>query len=172
MPNGESSHARKRRWSDMQRIAEELGQPTLEVGRRVQDRRAGSSCTAIWPPVSASPSSALQIGQEAEQPDAVLIYGSAAMFYPARLPGARRGDHRDARAEREAPIRPFAALRAGLASSLCWLERRGEAAAILKWAASDRFEHILPAAGELTALVLYADAAAADRRPRRRRDPL
>ena len=50
-------------------------------------------------------------------------------------------------------------LRAGLAWTLCWLDRRAEAAAILKQAASDRFEHVLPASDELAALVLYADAA-------------
>jgi hypothetical protein len=52
------------------------------------------------------------------------------------------------------------ALRAGLASTLCWLGRAGEAATILEEAASDRFEHVLPASDELSALVLYADAAA------------
>ena len=49
---------------------------------------------------------------------------------------------------------------AGLASVLCWLDRRGEGATMLKQAASDRFEHVLPGSAELTALVLYADAAA------------
>jgi hypothetical protein len=49
---------------------------------------------------------------------------------------------------------------AGLASALCWLNRNEEATTILERAASDRFEHIRPAADELTALVLYADIAA------------
>jgi hypothetical protein len=48
---------------------------------------------------------------------------------------------------------------AGLAWTLCWLERRAEATTILKEAASDRFEHIVPASDELAALSLYADAA-------------
>jgi hypothetical protein len=52
------------------------------------------------------------------------------------------------------------ALRAGLAWTLCWLDRREDAAAIVKQAASDRFELILPASDELTALMFYADAAA------------
>ena len=48
---------------------------------------------------------------------------------------------------------------AGLAWTLCWLDRRAEATTILKQAASDRFEHIVPASDELAALSLYADAA-------------
>ena len=52
------------------------------------------------------------------------------------------------------------ALRALLASSLCWLDRREDAATILTRAASDRFADVRPAADELTALVLYAEAAA------------
>ncbi len=51
-------------------------------------------------------------------------------------------------------------MRALLASSLCWLDRREDAATILARAASDRFADVRPAADELTALVLYAEAAA------------
>ena len=51
------------------------------------------------------------------------------------------------------------AWRAALASDLCWLDRHGEATAILKKAASDRFAHVLPATADLTAFVNYAEAA-------------
>ena len=52
------------------------------------------------------------------------------------------------------------ALRALLASTLCWLDRRENAATILTRAASDRFADVRPAPDELTALALFADAAA------------
>jgi tetratricopeptide (TPR) repeat protein len=52
-----------------------------------------------------------------------------------------------------------AAWRAGLAYALCLIDRRAEARAILQQAASDRFEHIPPETGKLTALALYADIA-------------
>ena len=53
----------------------------------------------------------------------------------------------------------IAAWRAGLASTLCWLDRGVEAAKILEQAASDRFQHIAPNAATLSALALYTEAA-------------
>ena len=50
--------------------------------------------------------------------------------------------------------------RAGLAASLCWLDRQSEADAILEEAASAGFEHIAWVAAKLAALALYADTAA------------
>ncbi len=100
---------------------------------------------------------AFAIGQEAGAPDATLIYGIQLSFV-IRAQG--RGQEIIAMIEQRANASPgIAALRAGLAWTLCWLDRREDAAVILKQAASDRFEHILPASDELTALVLYADAA-------------
>ena len=101
---------------------------------------------------------AFQLGQEAGQPDALLFYG-AHMFLLRTFQG--RGEEIIALLEQSVQANPAVpALRAGLASSLCWLDRRAEAAVILERAASDRFEHVRPASDELTALVLYADAAA------------
>ena len=141
----------------MQAIAAEFGQPTLNwfvafqaAGLKLLhgDLAAGEHLAER----------ALQIGQEAEQPDAVLFYGLH-MFYLRLFQG--RGEEIIAMLEQSVEANPaIPALRAGLASFLCWLERRDEAAVILKQAASDQFEHVLPASAELTALVLYADAAA------------
>ena len=119
--------------------------------------RPGSCFTAIWRPHSASAERAFQIGQEAGEPDAILIYGIQLSFV-IRAQG--RGQEIIAMIEQRANASPgIVALRAGLAWTLCWLDRRADAAVILKQAASDRFEHILPAPDELTALMLYADAA-------------
>jgi len=139
-----------------QRIAEELGQPTL--------RWFSTSHVASWEllhgdleAAQRSAERAFQIGQEAGEPDAVLIYGIQLSFV-IRAQG--RGQEIIAMIEQRASASPgLVALRAGLAWTLGWLDRRAEATTILKQAASDRFEHILPASDELTALVLYADAA-------------
>ena len=49
--------------------------------------------------------------------------------------------------------------RAGLASVLCWVDRRPEARALVEQAASDRFEHVSPDPAKSSTLALYADAA-------------
>ncbi len=100
---------------------------------------------------------AFQIAQEAGEPDAGLIYGVQLSFV-LRAQGRGR-EIIEALEERASASPDIVALRTGLAWTLCWLDRREEAAAILKEAASDRFEHILPGSSELTALVLYADVA-------------
>ena len=140
----------------MQRIAEELGQPTL--------RWFSAFETAAWQLLHGDLAAAqrlaeraFQIGQEAGEPDAILIYGIQLSFV-IRAQG--RGQEIIAMIEQRANASPgIVALRAGLAWTLCWLDRRRDAAVILRQAASDRFEQILPASDELAALVLYADAA-------------
>ena len=72
---------------------------------------------------------AFQLGQEAGQPDALLFYG-AHMFLLRTFQG--RGEEIIALLEQSVQANPAVpALRAGLASSLCWLDRRAEAAVIL-----------------------------------------
>jgi class 3 adenylate cyclase len=141
----------------MQQIIEDLGQPTmrwlaawqaagfellrgeLTAGERLAER-------------------AFAIGQEAEQPDAVLVYG-AQLSFARRYQG--RGQEVIAVLEQSVSAYPnLAAFRAALASSLCWLDRRVEASALVEEAASDRFKHILPGPDKSAALALYADAAA------------
>jgi tetratricopeptide (TPR) repeat protein len=52
------------------------------------------------------------------------------------------------------------AWRAGLAASLCWLDRRAEASSILDEASWDGFDYVAPVPTMLATLALYADAAA------------
>ncbi len=139
-----------------QRIAEELGQPTLKWFSTFQ--------TATWEllhgdlvAAERSAERAFAMGQEAGEPDAILIYGIQLSF---ALRARGRGQEIIAVLEQRASASPgIVALHAGLAWTLCWLDRRAEAAAMLAQAASERFEHILPDTAELTALMLYADAA-------------
>jgi class 3 adenylate cyclase/tetratricopeptide (TPR) repeat protein len=101
--------------------------------------------------------SAFQIGQEAGQPDAVLVY--AAALQQARTYQGRAQEVVEMMEQSVSAYPAIAAWRAGLASMLGYLDRGAEAAKILEQAASDRFEHIAPNAVTLTALALYADAA-------------
>jgi hypothetical protein len=141
-------------------ISAELGQPYLNwvVAFEAAALRLLHGDLAAGEQLAAR---AMQIGQEAGQPDAVLFYGIQ-LLYVRVFQG--RGEEIIALFEQSVQANPaIPALRAGLASSLCWLDRREEAATILEEAASDRFEHVRPASDELTALVLYADAAAQTR---------
>jgi class 3 adenylate cyclase/tetratricopeptide (TPR) repeat protein len=145
-----------------QRIAEEVGQPTLRWFSTFQ--------TAAWQllhgdlaAAERSAERAFQIGQEAGEPDAILIYGIQLSFV---LRAQGRGQEIIAVLEQRVSASPgIVALHAGLAWTLCWLDRRVEAAAMLREAARGRFEAnaagggVAPGTSEITALVLYADAA-------------
>jgi class 3 adenylate cyclase len=102
--------------------------------------------------------SALQIGQEAGQPDAVFVY--AAALQQARIYQGRAQEIVAMMEQSVSAYPAIAAWRAGLASMLGYLDRGAEAAKILEQAASDRFEHIALDSATSTALALYADAAA------------
>ncbi|MGO9489703.1 MAG: ATP-binding protein [Solirubrobacteraceae bacterium] len=140
----------------MQRIAAELGQPTVVW----QTEWLTSALALLRGDLVAGEhlvERAFRTGQELQQPDAHLLYGIQ-MFYTRVFQG--RGEEIIAILEQSVEANPaIPALRALLASSLCWLDRREDAATILTRAASDRFADIRPAADELTALVLYAEAA-------------
>jgi class 3 adenylate cyclase len=141
----------------LQRIAAELGRHTLIW----QIEWANSALALMRGDLIAGErlvERAFQTGQEAGQPDALLFYGIQ-MFYLRVFQG--RGEEIIAMHEQSVEANPaIPALRALLASTLCWLGRREDAATILTRAASDRFADVRPAPDELTALVLYADAAA------------
>ncbi|HEX4187004.1 MAG TPA: AAA family ATPase [Solirubrobacteraceae bacterium] len=141
----------------LQDIAAELGQPYVNWVLAYQT----SALKLVHGDLAAGErlaERAFQIGQQAEQPDAATFYG-VQLFYLRVFQG--RGDEMIAMIAQSAEANPaVTALRAGLASALCWLDRHAEAETILKRAASDRFEHVRPASDDLTALVLYADAAA------------
>jgi len=141
----------------LQRIAAELGQPTVVW----QTEWLTSALALLRGDLVAGEhlvERAFRTGQELQQPDALLLYGIQ-MFYIRVFQG--RGEEIIAMLEQSVEANPaIPALRAFLASSLCWLDRREDAARILTRAASDRFADIRPAADELTGLVLYAEAAA------------
>jgi class 3 adenylate cyclase len=101
---------------------------------------------------------AFQIGQEAGQADAVLVYGgqlAAVRFYEGRAP--------DVIEMLEQSVKTYpaiAAWRAALAEWLCWLERRDEAAALLAESARDGFQHVISGPARLATLHSYGCAAA------------
>ena len=153
-------------WGDLERaklaleqpqlIAHELDQPTLKWFATFN--------TAGWELMHGDLvagerlfESALQIGQEAGQPDAVFVY--AAALQQARTYQGRAQEVVEMMEQSVSAYPAIAAWRAGLASMLGYLDRGAEAAKILEQAASDRFEHIAPNSATLTALALYADAA-------------
>jgi DNA-binding SARP family transcriptional activator len=101
---------------------------------------------------------ALEVGQEAGQPDALLIY--AAHLTLLRVYQGRAAEVIDLLEASVSAYRGIPAFRGGFVSALAWLDRRDEANAHLEDAARDRFEHISPSVAKLTGLALYADAAA------------
>jgi ATP/maltotriose-dependent transcriptional regulator MalT len=140
----------------MEQIATELAQPTLVW----QTAFATAGLALLRGDLAAGErlaERAFQLGQDAGQPDAVFIYGAQ-----LAMAGVFRGRGEEIIATVEQSVEAYPrvpAWRAALAAFLCWLDRREEASAILKQAAGDRFEHVLPATTDLTALVLYADVA-------------
>jgi hypothetical protein len=104
---------------------------------------------------------ALEVGQEAGQPDALLIY--AAHLALLRVYQGRAGEVVDLLEESVSAYRGIPAFRGAFVSALAWLDRRDEANAHLEDAARDRFEHMSPSVAKLTGLALYAEAAALTR---------
>jgi tetratricopeptide (TPR) repeat protein len=141
----------------MKLIAEELGQPTFKwfatfptVGYELMRGNLAAAERLA--------EHAFKLGQDAGEPDAILIYG-AQLGYTRACQG--RGQEIVAMLEQSVNTYPaIAAWRAALVWTLCWIDRQAEAAAMLEQAAGDRFEDIQPGAAKLTALALYADAAA------------
>jgi class 3 adenylate cyclase len=138
------------------RIADELSQPTLKWYSTFQ--------TATWQLLHGDlvaaerlAERAFAIGREAGEPDAILVYG--AQLTVARLYQGRISEMIEMLEKSVSAYPGVPSWTAGLASVLCWLDRRAEAATMLRQAASDRFEHVRPRSDELVALVLYADAA-------------
>ena len=100
---------------------------------------------------------AFQIGQEAGQSDAALVYGgqlAAVRFYEGRAPELIEMLQQSVEA-----YPAIAAWRAALAEWLCWLDRPEEAAALLE-SRRDGFEHVIAGPAKLSTLHSYACAAA------------
>jgi class 3 adenylate cyclase/tetratricopeptide (TPR) repeat protein len=152
---GEFSRAQTAR-DRMLEIAEELGQPTLRwfatwhaaaAALLRGDLAIGESLVER----------AFAIGQEAGEPDAVMIYGAQLAFVRTY-----QGRGEEIIAMLEQGVSNFPAIsvwRAGLASALCWVDRKSEAWALLEQAASDGFERVSPDPAQSSTLALYADAA-------------
>ena len=162
LERGELAQARAavRRWRT---LAEELGQPTtrwlsmwghaglellrghFDVGERLAEQ-------------------AFQAGQQAQPADAVMIYGAQLTFIRAYQ---GRGKETLPMLEQGVAANPgITAWRAGLASSLCWVDRHEEASHILDDAASDDFTDLPSDVVLLGTLAYYADVAAQTRHVR------
>lgn len=100
---------------------------------------------------------ALQIGEDAGEPDARLLYGACLL---AIRVCQGRGEEITEMRERAAAATGMPVFRAGLASHYCWIGRREDAAAIVHEAARDGFAHVPWDLARTTALAHYADAAA------------
>jgi class 3 adenylate cyclase len=142
----------------MQDAAEVLAQPTL--------RWFATWHAAAWELLQGDLASAektleqaFQIGQEAGEPNAVLVYG-AQLAHLRWLQG--RTEEIIAMIEGSAQVWPgIAAFRAGLAQILPALDRGAEAAAIVEDAARDNFKHVVSGVNRANALAYYAGAAVA-----------
>jgi class 3 adenylate cyclase len=137
-------------------IAAELGQPTMMWFASFP--RAGyAMMRGDLEEAERLAEQALQIGQEAGEPDAVMFYG--AVFTSIRTYQGRAGEISDLVEESVRANPGIPAWRAGLASNFCWDDRHAEAATILKEASADRFEHVPNDRAKLGALTQYAEAA-------------
>jgi class 3 adenylate cyclase len=100
---------------------------------------------------------ALQIGQDAQPTDALQTYGSQLVFIRAYQ---GRGVELIEMQRQAVSVHPgLPSWQAGLAASLCALDRLDEANSILAQAASDGFKHVTPSVTMLGTLALYADVA-------------
>src|SRR4029077_2865418 len=82
----------------------------------------------------------MQIGADAGQPDASMIYG--AQLQEIRLYQGRSGELIELLEQGAAANPAIPAWRGALAQALCWLGRTEQAAAIVTDAAADGFEHV------------------------------
>jgi hypothetical protein len=104
---------------------------------------------------------AFQLGQEAGQPDAAMIYG--ATIVQCRMVQGR-GTDVIALIERMVTENPgVPAWEAALGYVYCLIERRPEGAEILARAAAQHFEHLHYDQNRMVGLALYADTAARTR---------
>jgi tetratricopeptide (TPR) repeat protein len=100
----------------------------------------------------------LEVGGEAGEPDAVMIYGGQLVLL--RILQGRASEVVEMLEQGVKANPRISVWKATLAWTLCWLDRRDEAAAIVTEAAADRFEHLPSEHSRGTALAAYADAAA------------
>jgi hypothetical protein len=129
----------------MHAIAEQTRQPTQRwIGERLAEQ-------------------ALQIGQEASEPDAAMVYGATLL----ENRGAQgRGAEVIALVEQAVVNNPgIPAWEAGLSRLYCLTDRRPEGAEALAHAAAKHFRHIRCDTAQMSALAGFADTAAQTRSP-------
>ena len=156
-PAGELERAESAR-QRMAAVAERLGEPHMHW----QVAFNAGACMAMLrgdlPGLERCAEQGLEIGSEAGEPDALMISGAQLVLL--RVMQGRAGEVVEM-LEQGVKANPLiSAWKATLAWTLCWLDRRDEAAAIITDAATDRFEHLPWEPSRASALATYADAAA------------
>jgi hypothetical protein len=101
---------------------------------------------------------AFQIGSEAGEPDAAMMYG--AQFVSIRVQQGRAEELIELLEQSVVANPGLPAWRAALAWGYSWAGRRDETTAIIEQAAADRFDHLPWDLTRVTALSMYAEAAA------------
>jgi tetratricopeptide (TPR) repeat protein len=140
-----------------QAAAADLGQPTLSWAARFV-AAAWALLRGELQTAEQLAEQALQIGQDAGEPDALFMYASC-VGNIRLLQG--RDQELIVKIERSVAAYPAVPVwRARLAQQLCWADRPAEAAAIVRDVAADRFASIPWDLARLTALVYFAEAAA------------
>ena len=139
-------------------LAERVGEPAM---RWLATFTAKGGVPLLLGDLAASEAGALrafQIGSEAGEPDAVAMFG--AEIFQIRMVQGRAAETVEQleQAVQANPLLP--AFNGLLALTLCWLDRRNEAARIVAQAAADSFEHVPHDVARGGALVWFADAAA------------
>jgi hypothetical protein len=148
---------------EMERIALDLDQPLLSwnaaYGRAGWALPRGHLATG-----EEMSERAFQVGQQAGEPNAALIYGGQLAFLRAYQ---GRGDEVLGVLEQSVASFPHVSgWRAGLASCYCQANRHAQAAEVVEGAARDNFQSVYADQGQTTALALYADAAYECKLPR------
>jgi class 3 adenylate cyclase len=141
---------------ELESASDELGQPTLSW--------YASYLAAGWAIMRGEltrgerlAERALAIGNEAAQPDAIMVHG--AQLTHLRLCQGRGEEVIATLEQAVAANARIPAWRAGLAAGYCWLGRHAEAAAIVEEAVSDGFDDIPWDHVRMVALALYSEAA-------------
>jgi class 3 adenylate cyclase len=142
----------------MAAIAERVGEPTMRWVAAVNVSACAPLLLGDLAAAEFGATQAFQIGSDADEPDAAMIFGAQIMY--VRVLQGRAAEIVD-QLEQSVLANPLIpAFKGLLACTLCWLDRREEAARLVAEAAEDSFEHIPLDSTQTIALALYADAAA------------
>jgi tetratricopeptide (TPR) repeat protein len=142
----------------MAAIAKRLGEPTMRWQAAFNAGACMSMLRGDLTELERCAEQGLEIGSEAGEPDAFMIYGGQLVLL--RVIQGRAGEVVELLVQGVKANPLISAWKATLAWTWCWLDRRDEAATIVTEAAVDRFEHLPWEPSRLSALAAYADAAA------------